>query len=212
MTFANREEAGKQLASALAEFKDRSDVVVYALPRGGVPIGIEVAKSLHLQLDLLVPRKIGHPQNPEYALCAIDPEGDMVCADENYGQTATDEIKKIIAQEKKEAERRIHKYLLNRNPISVTGKTALVVDDGIATGLTMRAAVLSVKHRQPKEIVVAVPVVSDDVARQLEAEGIRVVAILREQFYAGAVASYYDEFAQVEDEDVIRIMRQLKYP
>lgn len=208
MIFANRQEAGKKLAQLLDEFKNRNDVVVYALPRGGVVTGVEVANALKAPLDLLVPRKVGHPYNPEYALCAISPEGDMVCGDEDRELVKTPEVKKTVEAEKKEATRRIETYLAGRPPISAKGKIAVIVDDGIATGLTMRAAVASVKHRGPREIIVAVPVTPEDSAKKLETEGVRVIAISREESYAGAVGAYYQDFPQVEDAAVLALLRQ----
>lgn len=211
MVFADRKAGGRQLAQLLSEFKDRSNVVVYALPRGGVVTGIEVARFLHAPFDLLVPRKIGHPDNPEFALCAICPEGDMVCGTEAQNLINTPAVKKTIAQEKQEARRRIEKFLAGRQPVPVEGKTAIIVDDGVATGLTMRAAIASVKHRRPAKIIAAVPVTAEDSARLIEQDGARVVAILRDASYAGAVGSYYDVFPQVEDGEVITLMREFDH-
>lgn len=208
MIFADRVEAGRQLAALLSEFKNRDDVVIYALPRGGVVTGVEVARILHAPLDLLIPRKIGHPDNPEYALCAITPENDLVCSEENKATVSLPAVKAIIEEEKAEAKRRINKFLSGRPPLPIAGKTAIIIDDGIATGLTMRAAIISLKHRKPAKIIVAVPVTAEDSAREIEQDGVRVIAILREQSYAGAVGSYYKVFPQVEDNEVIKLMQK----
>lgn len=204
--FKDRKDGGQKLAVLLSDFKGK-DVVVYALPRGGVVTGIEVAGALAAPLDLLVPRKIGHPDNSEYAICAINPEGDTVCAPEGEQLLQTAPVQEIMTHEKQEALRRIHTFLAGRKPLSVKGKTAIIVDDGIATGLTMRAAIISLRHRNPKNIIVAVPVTPDDSAREIEKAGVTVIAYAREQFYAGAVASYYRDFPQVEDEEVVRMLR-----
>ncbi len=206
MEFVDRTDGGKQLADLLGEYKDRDDVVVYALPRGGVVTGVEVAKQLHAPLDLLVPRKIGHPNNAEYAICALTPEHDLVCDSEGKKLVETMAVKAIIVKEAQEAKRRIQTYLGNRSAVPVTGKIAIIVDDGVATGLTMRAAIASVKHRSPAKIIVAVPVIPDDSANLIENEGVKVIAVLRETYYKGAVGSYYKEFPQVEDARVRELM------
>lgn len=147
MLFADRREAAKQLAPLLSDFQNKKDVVVMAVPRGGVVLGLEVAQFLGVPLDLLVPRKIGHPQNPEYAICAVTGAGDLVCSSEGQQIVDTPQVKQIIQAEKKEAQRRLRLFLGARKPQTVEKKTVIVVDDGMATGLTMRAGVAELKRR-----------------------------------------------------------------
>jgi putative phosphoribosyl transferase len=203
--FDDRSDAATQLVKKL-EFLRGKDVVVFALPRGGVELGAIIAKSLQTPIDLVVTRKIGHPNSPEYAICALTDFGELVC-DENERESINDEIfNKLVAKEKAEAKRRKNLYLKGVKRVDPKGKIAVIVDDGVATGLTIRAAILSVKKMGAQRIVVAVPVISDDVAKVLE-ENTEVVTILREKYYLGAVGAYYKNFPQVSDEEVIEFLR-----
>lgn len=201
--FADRKHAGKQLAAALQKYQGQ-DIVVYALPRGGVVCGIEVAEALGAPLDLLIGRKIGHPNNEEYAIGAVAEDG---CSIMNEGEAAAvnkDWLARAMEEEKKEAKRRRETYLGARAPVPVAGKTAIIVDDGLATGLTMRLAIKELQHRRPARIVVAVPVAPQDTADAIAKEVNEVVALESAPGFLGAIGAYYQEFPQVEDSEVIR--------
>lgn len=211
MYFKNRTEAGRSLGDRLEKYKNK-DVVVYALPRGGVVVGVEIAKKLHAPLDLIITRKIGHPNQPEYALAATAENGhiaglqrDLKIIDERW-------LKEEIEKQRVEIKRRREKYLQRKAEIPVEGKIAMLVDDGIATGLTIRVGIMELKHRHPKKIIIAVPVVSKSTVELLkkEAKGLDVVAldIPSDKAFLGAVGAYYDEFNQVEDEEVIAILNE----
>jgi len=206
MLFRNRVDAGKRLATLLAEKYAGGDGVVYALPRGGVPLGLEVAHALDMPLDLIIPRKIGHPGNPEYAICAVTEQGETLCDEREQTLVDKDWLAHRVRAEVAEAKRRRQCYLADRTPVPVKGKLAIVVDDGIATGLTMCAAIRDLKSRRPGRIVVAIPVVPADTAAVLQTEADDVVAILVEPFYRGSVGSYYLDFPQLSDEEVIALL------
>ena len=203
--FRNREEAGKQLARALEGYRG-TDAVVLALPRGGVIIGERVAKGLGLPLDIVVARKVGHPTNPEYAICAVDERGTRLCNKAELKRIDKKWLNQAVEQEQQEAQRRIALYRGKKAPISISGKTVIIVDDGIATGLTMRLAVQAVKTQGPKKVVVAVPVVPSDVAMKIKREADELVVLLPPEDFLGAVGAHYEYFPQVEDAEVIRLL------
>jgi len=206
MRFANRQEAGRKLAEALEPFRGQAGVV-YALPRGGVPLGREVARRLGMPLDILIPRKIGHPMQPEYAICAVPEQGQRVC---NPREEASVDPQWLAAAEDRErAEARRRRSLYGRaDAPSVAGRMAIIVDDGIATGLTMRAAIRDADAREPAHVVVAIPVVPSETAATLETEADQLVALEVTDHYLGAVGAYYDSFPQVSDEEVIRMLEE----
>ena len=203
--FRNREEAGKQLARALEGYRG-TDAVVLALPRGGGIIGERVAKGLGLPLDIVVARKVGHPTNPEYAICAVDERGTRLCNEAELKRIDKKWLNQAVEQEQQEAQRRIALYRGKKAPISVSGRTAIIVDDGVATGLTMRLAVQAVKAQRPKKVVVAVPVVPSDVAMKIKREADELVVLLPPEDFLGAVGAHYEYFPQVEDAEVIRLL------
>ncbi|MBW3537913.1 phosphoribosyl transferase [Candidatus Parcubacteria bacterium] len=207
MRFKDRAEAGRQLAAALERYRD-SDAVVYALPRGGVVLGAEIARRLNAPLALVIARKIGHPLSPEFAIGAVTENGEPVL---NQAETAALDLRWLeaaVKRERAEARRRHAKYLAGRRRLPAEGRVAIVVDDGIATGLTMLAAIKEVKRLGPRQTVVAVPVVPKDTVRWLEAEAGELAALEVPERYLGAVGAYYDDFEQVEDEEVITLMNQ----
>jgi len=206
MHFKNRQQAGQKLAEKLAKFKNL-EVVIYALPRGGVILGLEVAKFLSAPLDLLLPRKIGHQYSPEYALCAICESGVIICNEGDLKEVDQVWFEKEKAKQIGEAKRRRQKYLAGRRPIDVKNKIAIIVDDGIATGLTMRAAIADLKNRGPSQIVVAVPVSPRDTTNIIKREVDEFIALDVPLIYLGGVGAYYGEFPQVEDEEVVAMMR-----
>ncbi len=208
MIFHDRNDAGRKLARLLKDRYGGEEGVVYALPRGGVPLAVVVARELEMPLDLVIPRKIGHPGNPEYAVCAITEAGELFCSESEREYIDQDWLQRRVSEEVEEALRRRECYLAGRQAPPVRGKTAVVVDDGIATGLTMRAAISDVKARRPARIVVAIPVIPADTFAWLQTEVDDVVAILVERAYLGSVGSYYMNFPQLEDCEVVEMMSE----
>lgn len=204
MRFNDRTEAGKSLAEALKKYKG-DDVVIYALPRGGVVLGYEIAKELSAPLDLVITRKIGYPGNEECAVCAVAEDGHMICDQSAAPLLDKEWLKRQSEKEMLEARRRREVYLKDREPISANGRVAIIVDDGIATGLTILLAISELRHQNPKKIVVAVPVASVDAAERIREEADELVA-LDVPVYFHAVGAYYDDFPQLEDDEVIRLM------
>lgn len=207
MFFKNRQEAGIKLAEKLGEYRGK-DAVVYAMPRGGVVLAFEIARKISAPLDLVITRKIGHPHNPEYAVCAIAEDGSMLCNEMEKASLNPEWLAEQARKEQQEARRRRKAYLAGAPHISAAGKTAILVDDGIATGLTIRAAIRSLKKENPKELIVAVPVAPHDTVEILRKEADKVIVLEDAIIYLGAVGAYYREFFQVTDEEVIDIMKQ----
>jgi len=205
MSFSDRTDAGRQLAQALARFKGKS-VYVYALPRGGVPVAAEIAAALDAPLDLLLVRKIGAPVQPELAIGAVvDGGAPIVVRNEEVIQatgTREDEFQAICKRELAEIERRRRKYLQGRPALDPEGRIAIVVDDGIATGATMRAALQATRKRKPRLLVLAVPVAAADSLDALREEVDEVVC-LEVPRYFGALGGFYEDFRQLSDDDVI---------
>ena len=201
MIFENRIEAGKKLASALEKYK-AEDVVVYALPRGGVVVAKEIATALGAPMDLIFARKIGHPHSPEYAIGAISESGHVISSPELefFGE-------KWLAEQKilqlKEIKRRRQLYLSGKPSIDPKNKVAILIDDGVATGLTLEAGIQQLKAGHPKKIVVAVPVSPKSTFERLQGLVDEVVGIVVTDEFLGAVGAYYVEFPQVEDSEVM---------
>ena len=209
MRFKDRNEAGIQLAVLLQKYAG-DNLVVYALPRGGVPLGVEIAKKLHAPFDLLITKKIGHPGNPEYALCAIAEDGEPICNQDDIGYIDNHWLQEEIERVRNEIKRRREKYFGEINHPDIEGKTAIIVDDGIATGYTMLAAINEIKRRKSGKIVVAIPITPEDTARELRKITDDLVSVEIDPFYLGAVGAYYDDFSQVEDEEVIYLIKSLE--
>lgn len=206
MRFRDRTDAGRRLTEALAGFRG-SNVVVYALPRGGVVLGREIARSLDAPLDLVITRKIGYPGNEECAVCAVAEDGHMIC-DGSISSLLDQEWLLARAKEgMQEAKRRRLAYLRGRGQLSPEGKTAVIVDDGVATGLTILLAIKEIRHRNPRKIVVAVPVSSREAADRIREEADELIA-LETPLHFTAVGEHYEQFPQLTDEEVIRIMEQ----
>src|SRR5690349_14768228 len=187
MIYRDRSEAGKELATKLSTYKDRVDVLVLALPRGGVPVAFEVAQALNAPLDVFLVRKLGVPGHEELAMGAIATGGVRVLNEDvvNFLQIPLTVIDAVAAQEQQELDRRALSYRSGRPPLDVHGCTIILVDDGLATGATMRAAVLALRQQQPARIVVSVPVASSTVCHELEMVADEVVcAETPEPFYA----------------------------
>ncbi len=209
MLFSDRNQAGRMLADALNEYKG-GNTVVYALPRGGVVLGAEVAKSLKSPLDLVIPRKVGHPDQPEYGVCAVTEDGHLVCSREEISRLDPAWLTAEVQKQQAEAKRRLENYRAGRPKVDAEGKTAIVVDDGVATGLTMLAAIEEVKDRKPDKVILAAPIVPSDVAVRLKRYVDELVALDIPTVYLGAVGAYYDNFEQVEDHDVTKILDELE--
>jgi putative phosphoribosyl transferase len=208
--FASREEAGAALARKLAnEIFERP--VIFALPRGGIPVGLKCAQALKAPLDLLMVRKIGVPWQKELAAAAVvDGEThELVLNDSVMAMAGLDvsDLESEIAEELAEIERRRKKYLQGRSPIAVKDRSVIIVDDGIATGTTLRVAIKALRKRQPEEIVVAVPVAPADTIESLRSEVDRIFCLAQpEPFYA--IGLHYVDFHPVSDEEVMRLMAQ----
>ena len=213
--FADRAEAARALASRLADERLSPPWVVLALPRGGVPIGAEIARRLQAPLDLLLVRKIGAPWQRELAVAAVvDGDKPELVIDEELRE-ATGTSREYIADEAKaewrEIERRRALYLAGRAPVPVQGATVIVVDDGIATGTTMRAALTAVRRRGAARIVLAVPVAPHDTLTRLRADVDRVIC-LAEPHPFRAIGLHYVDFHQVSDEEVIAALKAAAAP
>jgi len=204
MLFKNRVDAGRRLAEALSKHKGE-DAVVYALPRGGVILGYEVASHLGIPLDLIITRKIGYPGNEECAACAVAEDGHMICDHAAVSLLDQEWLKAQARKEMQEAKRRRKVYLKGRAPLSIAGKVAIIVDDGVATGLTLLLAIKELRHNKPEKIIVAVPVSSADAAERIRAEADELI-VLEVSSDFESVGSYYETFAQLTDEEVIRLM------
>jgi predicted phosphoribosyltransferase len=204
--FRNRREAGRVLAKKLQRYADGSKLVVLALPRGGVPVAYEVAEKLHAPLDVFVVRKLGYPGHEEFAMGAIASGGTRVVNPDLEGRVSSSLIEETAEREIPELERRERLYRGDRPPLSVRGKTVILVDDGIATGSTMRAAVQALRKQGPDRIVIGVPVSSPSTCEELGADVEDVVcAVMPEPFYA--VGLWYQEFEQTTDEEVQELLR-----
>ena len=205
MRFKDRKEAGKLLAEKLLPYKGK-EAVVYAVPRGGVVLGKEIADALNIPLDLVITRKIGHPSNPEYAVCVVAENHHIVCNPEE--KSALDEkwLAKAVEEERQEAIRRRKVYLGDWKRPDVAGKTAIVVDDGVATGMTFLMALKEARHLKPTKLVAAVPVLPAEMLSKIREEADEVVYLDAPADFAGAVGAYYDEFPQVSDEEVIGLL------
>ncbi len=205
--FHDRREAGQLLARDLTAYKGREDVIVLALPRGGVPVGYEVARELHAPLDVFVVRKLGVPWQPELAMGAIAAGGVEVL----NGEVVTaynippHVVRTVAEREGEELKRRLLQYRGDRLFPSLTGKTVIVVDDGLATGSTMKAAVKAIRQEHPRMIVVAVPVAAMATCGELRRE-VEDVICLRTPLDFSAVGLWYDDFSQTTDEEVRQLL------
>src|ERR1035437_771522 len=205
----DRIEAGQKLAKKLTRYRGKH-AIVYGLPRGGVVVAAEVARVLYAPLDVIIARKIGHPFSPEYAVAAVTETGELAKNEGEILELGKNWLEGAVAKEMAEAKRRLELYTGQRKHISAKNRTAIVVDDGIATGLTLEAAIRQLKKEHPAKIVIAVSVTPDDVAAEIEAEVDELVCLHRERSFFGAVGSYYQRFEQTEDQDVIDILEELR--
>ncbi|MBM3562368.1 MAG: phosphoribosyltransferase [Alphaproteobacteria bacterium] len=208
MSFYDRTDAGRRLAAELQKFKGE-DVVVFALPRGGAPVAEPIATMLDAPLDLVLVRKIGVPFQPELAMGAVADGGNPVVVRNDDVIAMTDvsdnEFQEVRARELEEIERRRRLYLGGRQRPDAKGHVAIVVDDGVATGATTRAALRAVRARGPKKLVLAVPVAPPDTLESLEPEVDEIVCLETPRAF-GAIGFFYRDFRQISDEEVIEIL------
>jgi putative phosphoribosyl transferase len=213
MLFRDRAEAGAFLARKLAAHAGRQDTVVLALPRGGVPVAFEVAKSLNAPLDVFIVRKLGVPGQEELAMGATA-TGRVRVLDQDIITTLgiSDEVlDSVIAKEERELERREELYRGDRPPCQIEGKTVILVDDGLATGSTMRAAVLALRRRKPARVIAAVAVAAVSTCEEFKDEVDEIVcATTPKPFYA--VGQWYEDFSQTTDGEVQELLRRAQEP
>jgi putative phosphoribosyl transferase len=212
--FRDRREAGLRLAAALRRFRAR-DPVVLALPRGGVPVAFEVARALSAPLDLVLVRKVGAPWQPELAVAAVvdGEEMELVVNQDVVDALGLSEgyVREAAKREVEEIERRRRAYLGGCERVPVAGRTAIVVDDGIATGATMRAALRAARRREPGRLVLAVPVAPPEAVDALRSE-VEEVVCLETPFRFGAIGAFYADFRQVSDDEVRGLLEQARLP
>lgn len=209
MLFRDRIEAGQELAQSLMKYAGRSDLLVLALPRGGVPVVFEVAQALHAPLDIFLVRKLGVPGHEELAMGAIATGGVRVVNDDvvRHQHISAETIDAVAQQEQAELERRERLYRGDRPTHDVHGKTVILVDDGLATGASMRAAVKALREQNPARIVVAVPVGSRETCGEFEEDADEsICARMPEPFYA--VGAWYDDFSPTTDREVRELLQR----
>lgn len=209
--FENRAAAGRILAEKLEHYSDRFDVIVFALPRGGVPVGYEVAKHLKAPLEIFLVRKLGVPGHEEFAMGAIASGGLWFVNDDVVKQLGItrQQIKQIVEREERELERREQLYGTEFSKAEVRRQTVILVDDGLATGSTMRAAVAALKQKHPDRIVVAIPVGSASTCDALEKEVDEIVCVQKPEEFQ-AVGQWYKDFSQTSDDEVRELLHRTR--
>ena len=208
--FKNRHDAGKRLADKLKKYKEKKDVVVLALPRGGIVIGYEIAKKLNLKLDIILVQKIGAPNNPELGIGALS-EGGVSYLEKNIIKHLG--LKKQDVKKAKEIayfklKIRISKYRINRPLLSLKGKIIILVDDGLATGVTAQAAIKFIKKHNPKKIIFASPVSSYESLKEIKKKADEAVSLLS-PYDLFSIGYYYNDFSQVEDQQVLDMLNDV---
>jgi putative phosphoribosyl transferase len=208
--FVDRQEAGRRLAERLLPLAPENPVVV-ALPRGGIPVAREVALALGAPLDILAVRKLGAPHNPEYGIGAVAEDGTRVIDPEATSRLGVTNgmLESIAERETAELRRRVVLYRGKRPPLDLAGRTAILVDDGIATGVTDAAALRAARRREPRRLVLAVPVCAPDSARMLREYADEVVCLHAPRLFHG-VGQWYRDFSQVSDQEAIDVLEELR--
>ncbi|MDM0017918.1 phosphoribosyltransferase [Variovorax saccharolyticus] len=206
MDFKNRSDAGRALAGALAAWRGQPNLLVLGLPRGGVPVASEVASALNAPLDVLVVRKLGHPGQEEFAMGAIASGGVRYLDESTLAwPVPAAEVEAVVRREQAELARRERLYRGERPPLALEDRVLLLVDDGLATGATMRAAVMAVRAGRPQRIVVAVPVASREALQSVGLVADEVVCVFTPEHFR-AVGQWYEDFGQTSDEEVCRLL------
>jgi len=210
--FRDRRDAGRSLAGELAHYADQQDVAVLALPRGGVPVAYEVARKLKAPLDVFVVRKLGVPGQEELAMGAIASGGVRVLNHDVVALVGVTEeiIEAVAAREKRELERREKLYRGSRPALALTGRIVILIDDGLATGASMRAAIRAVRTWSPARIVVAVPTAPPDVCKSLSPEVDELISFLKPYRFR-SVGAWYDDFSQTTDEEVRELLSEASH-
>lgn len=209
--FQDRQDAGRQLAASLTKYKNNKSAIVIALPRGGVVVGYEVAKSLNLPLDVICPRKIGAPYNPEFAIGAVTETGQPIFNWDVIAELGIpkDYLDQEAKKEAQQSQRRLSLFRKNLPPRNLKGKIVIIVDDGLATGATMHAAIKSARFEGAETIVLAVPVSPIDTLSRIQSEVDEAVCLDTPPFFH-AIGQFYEEFYQVEDEEVLKLLAKHK--
>jgi predicted phosphoribosyltransferase len=210
MLFKDRIQAGQKLAEKLLEYKDKN-VIILAIPRGGVVVAYEIAKVLNAPLDLIIPRKIGAPYQPELAIGAVTQDGTIILNEDiiSYLPIPENYIEAEAERQKKEIERRLIKYRGSAIEPKLENKIVIIVDDGIATGATMLAAIASIRKKKPLKIIAAVPVAPPESLEKIKEYADEIVCLQTpEPFFA--IGQFYERFEQLEDEEVIDILNKSK--
>lgn len=207
MIFENRKIAGKLLADSLSEFTDTENTLVLGVPRGGVVVAAEIAKELDLPLDVVITRKIGHPEQPELALGAVDPLGKVTWDDEilEAKEIEVEDLSPIIKQEFEEIHRRESNYRRGKGFLDVVGRNILLVDDGMATGLTILSAINYLKKLGADEIIVVAPVADKSSLEKIEGL-VDELVVLEEVENIESISKFYQDFSEVKDEEVIKLL------
>lgn len=209
MLFQDRTEAGQRLAQQLKAYANRQDLLVLGLPRGGVPVAFEVAKALNAPLDVFLVRKLGVPGHEELAMGAIASGGVRILNQEVVENLHISEeiIDRVAATEQQELERREHAYRDDRPPLDLSDRTVILVDDGLATGATMRVAVVAIRQQHPKQIIAVVPVSSPEICDELRVEVDKIICAETPRPFV-AVGLWYKKFSQTTDAEVQNLLKQ----
>lgn len=197
----DRKEAGILLSERLKKYQN-SNTIILAVPRGGVPVGYEIAKRLHLPMDIVLSKKIGHPNNKEYAIGAVSMNSMTL---KEHPEVPQRYIEDEVIRLRKLLKEKYELYMGNREPIDIRGKNVIVVDDGIATGNTLLASISMLRKKEPAKIIVAVPVLPADVIPVFQRNADEFVYLIAAKYFRG-VGGFYEQFDQVEDEEVIRML------
>lgn len=209
--FRDRNHAGQLLAAVLKDYSFNPQATLFALPRGGVPVAYEIAKALRLPLDIILVRKLGAPSNPEYAIGALAFDGTCIWNEEAVKMlgVSEDEMAKITWREQQELLRREQYYRHGKPMLTLENRIAILVDDGLATGLTMRAAVLAIRKLKPQKIIVAVPVAALSTYQEFSKEVDKIFCLHTPQHFL-SVGKWYEDFRQLEDEEVCTLLAEIK--
>lgn len=207
--FRDRNQAGKLLANQLSHYSGQEDVLVLALPRGGVPVAIEVARALGVSMDIFIVRKLGVPGREELAMGAIASGDVRVVNDRVAASLRVDErtIAQVLVREEQELKRREHTYRGDRPAPNIEGRTVILIDDGLATGSTMRAAIIGVRAHHPAKLVVGVPVAASEICTEIGTEVDEVVCLRQPTTLLG-IGGWYEDFSQLSDEEVKALLEE----